>query len=91
MTSPDESGRGSAEAGDESTSARVLDRALRERGKELARERRERRKYAKRKCILCGATEDEKSPFVPHDDGTGPVCSNRATCEANRLRAARSR
>jgi len=44
-------------------------KALRDRAKQLAEERRTERKNRKRKCSLCGTEESEKTPFVAHPDG----------------------
>jgi hypothetical protein len=62
-------------------------KALRERAKQLAEERRSERKNRKRKCTICGTEETDKAPFVAHPDGIGPACKDPASCEANRLRA----
>lgn len=60
-------------------------KALRERAKQLAEERRALRKNRKRRCALCGVEESEKIPFVPHPDGLGPSCKDPATCDHHRL------
>jgi hypothetical protein len=63
----------------------VLDaKALRERAKQLAEQRRLEAKNRKRKCALCGTEENEKAPFVAHPDGIGPVCKEPGVCEHNR-------
>ncbi|PZR18646.1 MAG: hypothetical protein DI536_01840 [Archangium gephyra] len=63
-------------------------KALREKAKQLAEERRSLRKNRKRKCSLCGTEESDKTPFVPHPDGIGPTCKDPSVCEAYRARAA---
>lgn len=63
-------------------------KALRDRAKQLAEERRNERKSRKRKCALCGVEESEKTPFVAHPDGLGPTCKEPSVCEHNRARAA---
>jgi hypothetical protein len=59
-------------------------KALREKAKQLAEQRRSERKNRKRKCALCGIEENDKTPFVPHPDGIGPACRDPATCESHR-------
>ncbi|GMU59139.1 MAG: hypothetical protein IT380_07970 [Myxococcales bacterium] len=56
-------------------------KALRERAKQLAEERRTERKNRKRKCAMCGVEESDKLPFVAHPDGIGPTCKDPSTCE----------
>lgn len=63
-------------------------KALRDRAKQLAEERRTERKNRKRKCSLCGVEESEKTPFVPHPDGIGPSCKELSVCESYRAKAA---
>ncbi len=68
----------------------VMDaKALRERAKQLAEARRLEAKNRKRKCSLCGVDENEKTPFIAHPDGIGPVCKETAVCEHNRQLANR--
>lgn len=55
-------------------------KAQREKAKQLAEQRRTERKNRKRKCILCGIEESEKTPFVPHEDGIGPCCKDSPLC-----------
>jgi hypothetical protein len=62
-------------------------KALRDRAKQLAEERRAERKNRKRKCALCGVEESEKTPFVAHPDGIGPSCKEASVCENYRARA----
>ncbi len=61
-------------------------KALRERAKQLAEERRADRKNRKRKCALCGTEESDKTPFVAHPDGIGPSCKEPSLCESFRAR-----
>ena len=63
-------------------------KALRERAKKLAEDRRSQRKTRLRKCSLCGTEESEKTPFVPHPDGIGPACREPSLCEHYRAKAA---
>ena len=63
-------------------------KALRDRAKQLAEERRTERKNRKRKCSLCGTEESEKTPFVAHPDGIGPSCKEPSLCENYRAKAA---
>ena len=63
-------------------------KTLRDRAKQLAEERRAERKNRKRKCVLCGVEESDKSPFVADPEGRGPVCKETSVCENNRMRAA---
>ena len=63
-------------------------KALRDRAKQLAEERRAERKNRKRKCALCGVEESEKTPFVAHPDGIGPSCKEPSLCENYRAKAA---
>ena len=63
----------------------VLDaKALSERAKQLAEERRARHKNHKRKCAMCGVEESDKTPFVAHPDGIGPSCRDSVSCQNNR-------
>ncbi|MBL9038818.1 MAG: hypothetical protein JNG84_09910 [Archangium sp.] len=64
-------------------------KALREKAKQLAEQRRAEAKARKRRCALCGVEENEKVPFVAHADGIGPTCRELATCESNRAAQAR--
>ena len=56
----------------------------REIAKELAEQRRLERKTRKRKCVLCGVEESDKSPLGAHPDGIGPSCKEEAACLARR-------
>lgn len=55
-------------------------KAIRERAKLLAAQRRIDRKNRKRHCALCGVEESERTPFYAHPDGIGPTCKDPATC-----------
>lgn len=63
-------------------------KALRERAKQLAEERRNERKNRKRKCAMCGIEESDKTPFFAHPDGIGPTCKEPSMCEHYRAKAA---
>ena len=65
-------------------------KALRDRAKQLAEERRAERKNRKRKCALCGTDETERTPFVAHPDGIGPTCKEPGLCEHYRAHTAKS-
>ncbi len=69
-------------------SAAAEAKALREKAKQIAEQRRAERKNRKRKCALCGTEENEKVPFVAHPDGIGPTCKEPATCDQYRAQAA---
>ena len=56
----------------------------REIAKELAEQRRAERKARKRKCVLCGVEESDKTPLGAHPDGIGPSCKEEAACLARR-------
>lgn len=56
-------------------------KALREKAKKLAEERRAERRNRKRKCTLCGVEENEKAPFVAHPEGLGPTCKEPSMCD----------
>src|SRR3974377_2120497 len=62
----------------------VLSKKARERAKELAEQRRAERRLRKRKCVLCGVEESDKTPFVAHPDGIGPACRDEAGCAGGR-------
>lgn len=66
-------------------------KALREKAKQIAEQRRQERKNRKRKCALCGTEENEKVPFVAHPDGIGPTCKEPSMCDHYRAQAARPR
>ena len=56
----------------------------RERAKAIAEQRRAERKNRKRKCVLCGMEESDKTPLGPHPDGLGPSCKDELSCQARR-------
>lgn len=56
----------------------------RERAKAIAEQRRAERKNRKRKCVLCGVEESDKTPLGPHPDGLGPSCKDELSCQARR-------
>jgi hypothetical protein len=66
-------------------------KAIREKAKQLAEQRRAERRNRKRRCALCGVEENEKLPFVAHPDGIGPACKEPATCDQNRVASSRLR
>ncbi len=66
-------------------------KAMRDRAKQLAEERRTERKNRKRHCALCGVEESEKVPFFAHPDGIGPSCKEPSLCETYRARLAAPR
>jgi hypothetical protein len=59
-------------------------KAARERAKAIAEQRRAERRNRKRRCVLCGAEESEKTPLGPHPDGIGPSCKDELGCQARR-------
>ncbi len=64
-------------------------KALRERAKQIAEQRRAERRARKRKCVLCGAEESDKVPLGPHPDGIGPSCKDEIGCQQRRAAAGR--
>lgn len=56
-------------------------KALREKAKQIAEQRRTEAKNKKRKCALCGVDESDKTPFFAHPDGIGPTCREPNVCE----------
>lgn len=64
-------------------------KSARERAKAIAEQRRAERKNRKRKCVLCGVEESDKTPLGPHPDGIGPSCKDEAACQARRAAAGR--
>ncbi|HVE83331.1 MAG TPA: hypothetical protein VND93_10810 [Myxococcales bacterium] len=56
----------------------------REKAKAIAEQRRAERKNRKRKCVLCGVEESDKTPLGPHPDGLGPSCKDELGCQARR-------
>lgn len=63
-------------------------KAARERAKAIAEQRRAERKNRKRKCVLCGVEESDKTPLGAHPDGIGPSCKDEGSCQARRASAA---
>jgi len=59
-------------------------KTARERAKAIAEARRLERRNRKRKCVLCGVEESDKSPLGPHPDGIGPSCKDELSCQARR-------
>jgi hypothetical protein len=59
-------------------------KSAREKAKAIAEQRRAERRTRKRKCILCGTEESDKSPLGPHPDGIGPSCRDEIGCQARR-------
>jgi hypothetical protein len=64
-------------------------KTARERAKLIAEQRRAERKNRKRKCVLCGVEESDKTPLGPHPDGIGPSCKDEAGCTHRKAAAAR--
>lgn len=52
----------------------------RAKAKALAEQRRAERRMRKRKCVLCGVEESDKTPLGAHPDGIGPSCREEAAC-----------
>lgn len=64
-------------------------KTARERAKQLAEQRRAERRLRKRKCVLCGVEESDKTPLGAHPDGIGPSCKDEPGCHARRAAAGR--
>jgi hypothetical protein len=64
-----------------SNEAEKIERA---RAKALAEQRRAERRLRKRKCVLCGVEESDKTPLGAHPDGIGPSCKEEPACLARR-------
>jgi hypothetical protein len=64
-------------------------KAARERAKAIAEQRRAERRNRKRKCVVCGVEESDKTPLGPHPDGIGPSCKDEHSCRARKEAAAR--
>ena len=56
-------------------------KAVRERAKAIAEQRRAERRLRKRKCVLCGVEESERTPLGAHPEGLGPSCRDPGGCE----------
>ena len=67
----------------------IDNKAMREKAKQIAEARRAERRARKRKCVLCGVEESDKSPLGAHPDGIGPSCKDEASCHARRAAAGR--
>ena len=61
----------------------------REKAKAIAEARRAERRLRKRKCVLCGVEESDKTPLGAHPDGIGPSCKDEVSCQQRRSAAAR--
>jgi hypothetical protein len=59
-------------------------KSARERAKAIAEQRRAERRMRKRKCVVCGVEESERTPLGAHPDGIGPACKDTASCQARR-------
>jgi hypothetical protein len=59
-------------------------KSARERAKEIAEQRRAERRLRKRKCVLCGVEESDKTPLGAHPDGIGPSCKDEGSCRSRR-------
>jgi hypothetical protein len=64
-------------------------KSARERAKQIAEQRRAERRNRKRKCVVCGVEESDKTPLGPHPDGIGPSCKDEVSCLQRRAAAAR--
>ena len=62
-------------------------KTARERAKAIAEQRRAERRNRKRKCVLCGVEESDKTPLGPHPDGIGPSCKDEPFCQTRRTSA----
>jgi hypothetical protein len=56
----------------------------RERAKAIAEQRRAERRSRRRKCVVCGIEESDKTPLGAHPDGLGPACKDETGCQARR-------
>jgi hypothetical protein len=64
-------------------------KTARERAKQIAEQRRAERRNRKRKCVLCGVEESDKTPLGPHPDGIGPSCKDEGSCQQRKAAATR--
>lgn len=62
-------------------------KAAREKSKALAEQRRLERKNRKRRCVLCGIEESDKTPFMAHPEGIGPACKDELSCQQRKAAA----
>jgi hypothetical protein len=59
-------------------------KTARERAKQIAEQRRAERRNRKRKCVVCGVEESDKTPLGPHPEGIGPSCKDELGCQQRR-------
>ncbi|HET9451933.1 MAG TPA: hypothetical protein VFO83_13675 [Aggregicoccus sp.] len=59
-------------------------KSARERAKEIAEQRRAERRNRKRRCVLCGVEESDKTPLGAHPEGLGPSCKDEVGCQARK-------
>jgi hypothetical protein len=64
-------------------------KAARMRAKAIAEQRRAERRLRKRKCVLCGVEESDKTPLGAHPEGIGPACKDEAACAQRKAAAGR--
>ncbi|CAM3960715.1 hypothetical protein COEX109129_01595 [Corallococcus exiguus] len=64
-------------------------KTARERAKAIAEQRRAERRNRKRRCVVCGVEESDKTPLTAHPEGIGPACKDEVTCQARRAAAGR--
>ncbi len=64
-------------------------RAARERAKVIAEQHRAERRNRRRRCVLCGIEESERTPLGAHPDGIGPSCRDQDGCARRVLEAPR--
>lgn len=64
-------------------------RAARERAKAIAEQHRAERRKRKRRCVVCGVEESERTPLGAHPDGIGPSCRDPDGCARRVLEAPR--
>ncbi|HYO59596.1 hypothetical protein [Archangium sp.] len=64
-------------------------KAARERAKAIAEQRRAERRNRKRKCVVCGVEESDKTPLGPHPEGIGPSCKDEVSCQTRYAVASR--
>lgn len=64
-------------------------KTARERAKEIAEQRRAERRNRKRKCVVCGVEESDKTPLGAHPEGIGPSCKDELSCQARQSSAGR--
>jgi hypothetical protein len=59
-------------------------KSARERAKQIAQQRRMERKARRRKCVVCGVEESDKTPLGAHPEGIGPSCKDEAACRTRK-------